>query len=109
MRSSQVKLSSRSTPWVRFLAKTRRIAHSDVIRELFEERLFVFGLPLSVHQRLQARADATRVTLGGLVADILLEAAMKLPEPETSLLVPGFRTPDEPEDAVIRAQKRKPS
>lgn len=84
-------------------------AHSDVIRELFEERLFLFGLPLSVHQRLQARADEARVSLGGLVADILLEAAMKLPAPEASLLVPGFRTPDEPEDPLRRVQRRSPS
>lgn len=105
----QVKLSSRSSPWVRFLAKSRRIGQSDVIRELFEERLFVFGLPISVHQRLQARANEMRIPLAGFVADILYEAAMKLPAAETSLLVPGFRAPDEPDPSVPRLSKRSSS
>ena len=99
----QVKLSSRATSWVRYLAKQRQIPQSDLIREFFEERLFLFQLPLSVHQRLQARANERRVPLAVLVADILLEAAMKLPAAGTDLLVPGHKTPDEPEGPVTRS------
>lgn len=102
----QVKLSSRAAPWVRFLAKSRRVAQSDVIREMLEERLFLFELPISVRQRLEARAEETNVPLSRLVAEILLEAALKLPATGANLLVPGFRAPDEPEPPVLRAPKR---
>lgn len=96
----QVKLSSRATAWVRYLAKQRQLPQSDLIRELFEERLFLFQLPVSVHQRLQAAANERRVPLSALVADILLEAAMKLPASGADLLVPGHKTPDEPPGPV---------
>lgn len=100
----QVKLTSRATSWVRFLAKQRQIAQSDLIREFFEDRLFLFQLPLSIHQRLQARANELRVPLAALVADILLEAALKLPAAGADLLVPGHKTPDEPEGPVTRSR-----
>ena len=96
----QVKLSSRATAWVRFLAKQRQIPQSDLIREYFEERMFLFQLPLSVHQRLQARANEQRVTLGVLLSDILHDAAMKLPAAGAELVVPGHKSPDEPEGPV---------
>ncbi len=100
----QVKLSSRATSWVRFLSKQRQVPQSDLIREFFEDRLFLFQLPLSVHQRLQATANELRIPLSSLVAEILLEAAMKLPSAGADLLVPGHKTPDEPEGPVTRSR-----
>lgn len=81
------------------------MTQSDVLRELLEERLFLFELPISTRQRLQARADEVRLPLAALVAEILHEAAMKLPAADASLLVPGIKTPDEPEPPVHRVAK----
>ena len=89
----QVKLSARATAWVRFLAKGR--TQSDVIREFVEERLFLFGLPLSACQRLQARADAQRLPLHALLANVLLEAALEFPSPaaDTFPVIPPLEPP----------------
>ncbi len=100
----QVKLSSRATSWVRYLSTLRQIPQSDLIREFFEDRLFLFQLPLSVHQRLQARANELRIPLTALVAEILLEAALKFPAAGVDILVPGHKTPEEPEGPVTRSR-----
>ena len=99
----QVKLSARATAWVRYLSRQRQTTQSDLIREYFEERLFLFSVPTAIYQRLQAQANELRQPLPGLIADILLEAALKFPAKGTDLLVPGHKTPDEPEGPVTRS------
>ncbi len=100
----QVKLSSRATAWVRYLSRLRNISQSDLIREMFEERLFLFQLPLSVHQRMQARANELGITLQALVVEILHDAAMKFTTAGGDLLVPGHKTPDEEEGPITRSK-----
>lgn len=99
----QVKLSARATAWVRYLSRQRQTTQSDLIREYFEERLFLFQVPTAIYQRLEARAIEVRQPLSSLIADILLEAALKFPAKGADILVPGHKTPDEPEGPVTRS------
>ncbi len=61
-------------------------------------------MPAAIYQRLEAHANVQRQPLSGLIADILLEAALKLPAAGADLLVPGHKTPDEPEGFVTRSR-----
>ena len=104
----QVKLSARASEWVKYLSAKRDIAQSDLIREYFEDRLFLFQLPISIHQRLQARAAAEGIPLTALVADILLAAALKFPPGAPDELVPGHKAPDAP-PGIVTSGGRRPS
>lgn len=104
----QVKLSPRAGSWVRYLAHEQDVTHSDLIRELFEDRLFLFNLPLEAHQRLAAAAEKRRMPFHAFLNAVLTKAAFQLPEDGQDLIVPGYKSPTEPAGPITTNYSDKP-
>jgi hypothetical protein len=104
----QVKLSPRAAAWVRYLAHDQKVTQSDLIRELCEDRLFLFNLPLEAHQRLAAAAEKRRMPLQAFLSNILTKAAFQLPDDGQELIVPGYKSPTEPDGPITSNYSDKP-
>lgn len=91
----QVKLSMRTSGWILRDARAREIPSADVVRELVDDRLFLFGIPHAHYVRLATAAQKARLPLAEYLKGVLVTHAAGLPNGPMDLAVPT-RLLDEP-------------
>lgn len=99
----QVKLSLRTSGWILRYAKERETPAADVVRELVDDRLFLFGIPHAHYVRLETAAAKQRVPLAEYLKGLLVEHAAKLPDGPANLPVPTRLL----DDATIAGKRSK--
>ncbi len=100
----QVKLSVRTSAWVLRYAKEREVPSSDVVRELVDERLFLFGIPHAHYIRLETAAKRSGISLAEYLKGVLVQKAEKLPDGPENLAVPTRQLDAAEVKKVRRAQ-----
>jgi hypothetical protein len=84
----QVKLSLRTSAWVLKYAEERELPSADVVRELVDDRLFLFGIPHTHYIRLETAAKRSGISLSEYLKGMLVQHAEKLPNGPENLQVP---------------------
>lgn len=100
----QVRVSMRTSGWILRDAQARQMPSSDVVRELLDDRLFLFGIPHVHYVRLVTAAAKARLPLTEYLKGVLVAHADTLPDGPANLAVPT-RLLDGPTKAGKRSAK----
>lgn len=84
----QVKVSMRTSGWILKYAKERQIPSADVVRELMDDRLYLFGIPHTHYVRLETAAAKQRLPLAEYLKGLLVKCADELPDGPANMPVP---------------------
>jgi hypothetical protein len=84
----QVKLSLRTSGWILKYADERQLPSAEVVRELVDDRLYLFGIPHAHYVRLHTAATKQRLPLAEYLKGLLVQHAETLPDGPGNLPVP---------------------